>query len=240
VAGLGVWWSKAPANGNFGDILTPLILNHYGIAYSWVNVHQADAISTGSIIKFAKKGMTVLGSGAMRQNDKLEPRAKYLWVRGPLTRDIVLRDGGDCQELYGDPAMLLPRIFEKTGRPRHKVGYFLHYVDLDMEDRFPFVINPLEPVEKVLADIWQCERIVSSSLHGIIAAHAYGIPAAWVRLSDRLSGDDTKFHDHALSVGLAQMPLSTVDQPEFTSATYDNQLIHSELALFAARRKAAE
>jgi hypothetical protein len=195
---------------------------------------QAQAISTGSIIKFARPGMMVLGSGAMRESDKLEPQANYRWVRGPLTADLVRRDGGQCPDWYGDPAMILPRIFTNDVEPEIECGYFLHYVDLDQAHKFPYVINPLWPIPVVLRKMWACKRIVSSSLHGIIAAHAYGIPAAWVQLSDKLMGDGTKFHDHAMSVGLPQMPLSTVHEPDFTHAAYSDQLLHAELALLGS------
>jgi hypothetical protein len=235
---LPVWWSTGPAPGNFGDILTPLILAHYGIAHRWTTKGQAQAISTGSIIKFARPGLQVLGSGAMRQSDHIDPRAVFHWVRGPLTAEYVRRDGGQCPDWYGDPAMLLPRLFPRTVDPVHEVGVFPHYVDLDACQRFPFVISPLEPVETVLRKLWSCRRVISSSLHGIIAAHAYGIPAAWVKFSDKLNGDDTKFHDHAQAVGLAQMPISTADNPEFTHAAYSDQLLHRELEIFAIRRKA--
>lgn len=232
---LKVWWATGPAPGNFGDILTPHIFNRYGIKHEWATRSNATAISTGSIIKYARNGLTVLGSGAMRQSDILSPEAEYLWVRGPLTGEIVRRDGGECPDLYGDPAMLLPRVFPRTVEPVHEVGIFPHYVDMEHCRRYPAVISPLWPPAKVLKAIWSCKRIISSSLHGIIAAHAYGIPAAWVQFSDKLTGDGTKFHDHAQSVGLAQMPLSTADNPDFCLAAYDSQLLHEQLEVFAAR-----
>lgn len=218
-----VWWSRSPANGNFGDILTPIIFKHYGIKCEYEIIKNAEAISTGSIIRFARPNQLVLGSGAMWANDKIEPNAQYLFVRGPITGELVRNSGNECT-VYGDPALLLPRIFSRDVEPTQEVGFFAHYVDLDT--KHPYVINPLGSPVKVLKKIWNCKRIISSSLHGIIASHAYGIPAAWVKLN-KLDGDDTKFHDYALSVGLDGMPLSTLDNPDFTLPTIDATKIDS-------------
>lgn len=212
---LRVWWSREPSPGNFGDILTPHILHHFGIAHRWADQGQCDAISTGSIIRFATDGMDVLGSGAIDTSDRINPGAKFHWVRGPLTGEKVRKSGGVCPEVYGDPALLLPQIFPRTVEPDQELGVFAHYVDF-ARCKYPFVINPLGDPLTILRSLWRCKRVVSSSLHGIIAAHAYGIPAAWARFSTQLAGDGIKFHDHARSVGLAEMPLSTVEEPDFT------------------------
>lgn len=223
-----VWWSKSPRPGNFGDILTPLMLGLYHVNYGWSELHEAQAICIGSIVRFARPGMLVLGSGAMWRKDMIEPRADYRWVRGPLTGEMVRRAGGTCPDFYGDPAMLLPRLFPRDVEPVHELGVFPHYVDLE-QCRYPVVINPLEAPAVVLRKLWSCKRIVSSSLHGIIAAHAYGIPVAWAKFSNKLDGDDTKFHDHALAVGLNGMPLSTLDDPAFTEVKFDDSRLHEAM-----------
>jgi hypothetical protein len=65
-------------------------------------------------------------------------------------------------------------------------------------------------------------------LHGIIAAHAYGIPAAWAKFSDKISGDDTKFYDHYESMN-SSAELSTIESPKFTTVNYDDTPIHEIL-----------
>jgi hypothetical protein len=230
---LNVFWFRRPCPGNFGDILTPLILAHYGYQVNHAMQEQADYMSIGSIAKLARKGITVLGSGAMTSGVKLDPEANWRWVRGPRTRDLVIRNGGQCPEIYGDPAMLLPRIVAPATEKKHSVGIVPHYIDYeDVKAQYPDlpVINILnsDPTE-VVREITSCEKIISSSLHGIVAAHAYGIPAAWVEFSDRLSGDGTKFHDHYESLGLGAV-VSTVVSPVFTSAKFDDSALHQILA----------
>ena len=51
-----------------------------------------------------------------------------------------------------------------------------------------------------------CAYIVSSSLHGICVAEAYGIPAVWVRLADNIVGGEFKFRDYYASTGRDMHP----------------------------------
>ena len=66
-----------------------------------------------------------------------------------------------------------------------------------------------QSVEAVIENLCDCERIVSSSLHGLIMATAYGIPCRWAELSDNVIGDGTKFRDFFQSVHMSdQQPLN--------------------------------
>ena len=211
-----VWWSRSPIPGNLGDVLTPVLLAGLGYEVEWASQQSADLLATGSIVRFARPGQFVYGSGIMWATDTPSPLARYLAVRGPLTRKIVLRCGGDCPEVYGDPALLLPRVHAEPVEQCHDVGIVPHYVDDEaVRAAYPdaHIISPLSADPLAVVDqIRACRSILSSSLHGIIVAHAYGIPAAWVRFSDRLDGDDVKFRDYAASVGVELKPYKTIDE----------------------------
>ena len=215
------WW---PIKPNFGDVLTPYILRHFRIPHTRVpNPASANALCIGSIAKFAKAGTHVYGSGFMSQNDPVAAKAVWHWVRGPYSRQKVLKAGGSCPELYGDPAMLLPLLWEPSEKI-HEVGIVPHYVDFQdcrkMFPDLPVIDLVTHDCKEVVRQITSCKKIISSSLHGIIAAHAYGIPAAWVPFSDRLNGDGIKFRDHYASVGL-EAKASTISNPDFQVGSLD-------------------
>lgn len=211
-----VWWPTGPEPGNFGDMLTPVLLRHFGYDPIWVGVEHAELLCTGSIARLAQPGQMILGSGVMRRQDRPSPEATYLAVRGPKTREIVIQAGGSCPEIFGDPGLLLPLVYDPATSKKHDLGIVPHYVDYTWAVtalKGHHIISPLRPDPRNVArDILECREVLSSSLHGIIVAHAYGIPAAWVRFSNRLNGDGTKFADYAASVGVELVPYESVEE----------------------------
>jgi len=204
-----LWWPRTPAPGNFGDIFTPWLYEKItGHRPQWHNHGKAgaDTYCTGSIIRLAPPRATVWGSGIMRLADRVQPSLRILAVRGPRTRQIALASGAECPALYGDPALLLPRFYDKPKPITHEIGYIPHYVDLK-EPPIPgtFVISPLQQIEPFVDQLRSCSRIISSSLHGLIAAHAYGIHWTHVLSKNPLSGDGIKFIDFLESIPLVDL-----------------------------------
>ena len=212
------WWlGSEKAQGNFGDILTPSILDHYNIKYNFEpNYVNATLISVGSIARRAGPNTTVIGSGIISKGDRITPNANWKFVRGPFTQQHINRLGGECPSVYGDPALLLPKIYSPSKTVKNKVGIIPHNVDFaEIYKSHENVINLRTSNYKNVVDkILECESIISSSLHGVIVAHAYGIPAAWVKSNNNLKGDNVKFEDYFASVNL-DAEMSTYDNPKF-------------------------
>lgn len=170
-------------------------------------------MAVGSILRHlvADDCAVVWGSGIISAGDVVRRPRQVLAVRGPLTRRRLLELGHECPEVYGDPALLLPRVYRPAGEPpRHPVGFIPHFVDRHLfSDRAEFhVVDPTRPVETVIEDIASCRLTFSASLHGLIVSHAYGVPSVWVRPVNPIDGDDVKFHDYFLSLGLDPPPVT--------------------------------
>ena len=130
-------------------------------------------------------------------------------VRGWLSNERLRKLGLSAPDTVGDAALLLPRLYTpKRNLERRALGIIPHcyeweepfYVGTrDWKDAR--VINICGGIEEVIEEIVSCDRIISSSLHGIICADAYGIPALWLHASDKPVGDGFKFRDYFSSVG---------------------------------------
>lgn len=190
---------------NFGDQMAPFLLQAAtGEVPIWAPAqYQGKILGVGSLTHHMQDGDIVWGTGAIRNTPvETHPKARILAVRGPLTRSLFQ---ADVPEIYGDPALLLPRYYDRPQEQRYEVGLVPHYLDK------PFLRVPYDPSvlmidvqadwRKVVDSIRQCRSIMSSSLHGLIVSEAYGIPATWVSAGDRLTGGSFKFHDYYLGTG---------------------------------------
>lgn len=214
------WWQEKRENGkeNYGDLMSKYLVEKISNKKVVTVSHPSKRLykhifkhylAIGSIICSANKNSIVWGSGIIKKDDNIRD-AKFLAVRGPKTRERILEKGYNCPECYGDPALLIPNYYNPKIKKKYKIGIIPHYVDFkEVKNQYinvssvkiiDFLTND---VEKTTNEILECERIISSSLHGVIVSQTYKIPALWIKFSNKLSGDNIKFYDYYESVGLS-------------------------------------
>lgn len=193
-------------NMNLGDNLNKPILEWLGhdVEYAGRN-YEGKLVGIGSIISNVRKNDIVWGAGIMRPNTNLSRAldAKYLAVRGKKTRDLLIKAGANVPEVYGDPALLLPLMYNPDIKQDIEVGYIRHYIDRDIplpKGAFDINIQTLD-YRAFIDQVKRCKKIVSSSLHGLVIAEAYGVEAEWVTYSDRVIGGEFKFRDYLTGTG---------------------------------------
>ena len=161
----------------------------------------------GSILSFANEHSVVWGTGFMHaQSTMMGMPKKITAVRGPLTLKRLQELGYDGKAVFGDPTLLLkPYIETEYILPKCEYGVIPHYIDRKIVEGWPDDILFIDIQQRDFTLLYgllnRCEKIISSSLHGLILADMFEIPALWVKLSNNLAGDDMKFHDYFASIG---------------------------------------
>ncbi len=139
---------------------------------------------------------------------RLRHRVDIRAVRGPLTRQILLKMGYACPEVYGDPAILMPLIYQPQPPERKPYIVVPHYSTLPRYEGQPNILGTYRQDFRVFLDrLCAADLVISASLHGIILAETYGIPA--VMLADTPSSDITKYKDWYLSTGRETFPIAS-------------------------------
>jgi hypothetical protein len=125
---------------------------------------------------------------------------KFLAIRGPISKRYLK---GKTTEIYGDPGILLPLIYNPKIEKTCEVGVVPHYIDKTLVKLKPGqkLIDIMAPWKTVIDEMLSCKKIISSSLHGIVAAEAYGIPAIWTKYSNNIRGREMKYQDYFLGTG---------------------------------------
>lgn len=191
------WWGEDPEI-NFGDHLSLKIVERMidgPVRYFRKRPKNPEKklLALGSVLYFANSGDVIWGSGingktldpAVYSFSNLDVRA----VRGPLTRQYLMEHFHiSCPEVYGDPALLFPYLFpefQKRANPSREYIIIPQYYDRKLFPKDDRVVYPTEPWNEVIEKILDSKFVISGSLHGIIIAEAYGIPARYLRLGDK-------------------------------------------------------
>lgn len=178
------FWGKSI--NNFGDLLTPLILKHYGLTPVHAYPNKAQIVSVGTLLGYMSNDFKGIIMGTGINNPSLKPfnNAVVVGLRGKLTQDAIGLNSG-YSIVLGDPGLLASRIFPKRENKRWKLGIVPHLSELqhpivkkweaEFSDEVK-IINVLRNPEIVIKEIDACEHIISSSLHGLIIADSLEIP----------------------------------------------------------------
>lgn len=169
------------------------------------NIHGSyqDATIWGSSIYPLGKIDSLLQKISRR---KLDVRA----VRGPLTRKVLLELGHKCPKNYGDPAILMPLIYNpKIEKKREKLIIPQFISERKFREKHPDVTMlsmNTNDYQHVIDEIVSSEVVYTSSLHGIILAETYGVPAVFFRGLPKFK--DFKYYDWYQSTGRMEIKIA--------------------------------
>ena len=196
---------------NFGDELSGLLIKKFTkLSSEWSVPEEADLVMVGSILEHLSSDYSgiIAGCGKLHEKTKVSfPNAKILALRGPLTAR-----GVKGNFVLADPGLLADELVSLEDR-EYDLGIVPHWTDKDLEHNKifkkynPLIIRPNQDPLEVIRQIGKCKKIVSSSLHGIILADAFGIPRR-IEIAPRMQthphqeGNLFKFKDYLSSINM--------------------------------------
>jgi hypothetical protein len=150
-------------------------------------------------------------------------------VRGKKTLERLTAMGIETDGIaLGDPGLLAQMfVADNIIKKKYSLGIIPHYVDkndpliksINKKIRNSIVINVNESPINVINKIASCDVIISSAMHGLIAADSLGIPNAFARISNKLTGGIYKFEDYYSVYGLIPDPMDRDVLLEFSFNT---------------------
>lgn len=220
---------------NFGDWLTPYIIKKITGVFPEHSKAGRHFILAGSILQEINGDSVVIGAGFGARSQRVKTLSAEIWgVRGPISRQMLVAQGYNMAgTVQGDPGLVLPIIYPKRVKPDIDLGIFPHYVDVGkFKDSGYFVIDPHAPIETVLAQLLRCRRVVTSSLHGLIVSHVYGIPALLAAFGGAIAGDGMKYQDYFMSVGIQPYSPKQIKKEDVHKQSIPSQISKTNVRLY--------
>lgn len=190
---------------NFGDLIGPALVDRIIAEAGLVQPRESRRlVAVGSIMKLTRAGDTVWGTGVNGKSMDVgaAPQLDVRAVRGPKTREVLRAVGTRVPAIYGDPGLLWPRFWPRESYLSNRTTAPRTVIIPNFHDRNSLtgdnVIDPLGMPHDVIAKIAQSDFVCGSSLHGIVLAEAFGIPA---RLIQSQTEPAFKYDDYFAGTG---------------------------------------
>ena len=157
-------------------------------------------------MKLNFRPITILGTGSVGPVKNIKKdNLNILSLRGPLTSRLFKND---FNIPLMDPAIIICDLIKKPvkkytwGIVPHISERFLPIIkEMHNNNKNSIIIDPVNSNPLKIAElIASCEFIISSSLHGLIAADALNVPNVWMKISNGIIGGNWKFNDYFFSI----------------------------------------
>jgi len=204
-----------PYSNNFGDELNEYIIKKM-ISNSDTVVHFINLAAPkrfikelksfsliGSIMHHLPKNTDIIGSGVNPNYPNINKNLNILALRGDLSKQYLISklDYKIDKIIFGDPALLIPRLFPEWLDPlplsEKEIGIIPHFNDIP---HFETINNndinlnyeccyPNQSAKVVIDFIRTKKIIISSSLHGLILSEMLGKEVKWVMFEGSLKSE---------------------------------------------------
>ncbi len=209
--GPGRWVPCRRGFDNFGDLLGPLIVERIRAQRRLSRPQRRGPrlLAVGSIMRLAHAGDVVWGAGINGKtvDETVFPRVDVRAVRGPRTAAVLRSFGNDVPDVFGDPALLIPQLWsdEELGVDRGTGGLVLMPNYNDARQWPEHALSPRGGALERVRQLASAERVVASSLHALVIAEAYSVPAVPVASSKE---PPFKYEDYYEGTGRVLPPLA--------------------------------
>ena len=202
--------------------------------------HQNNPIfGIGSILNANLNNSVIWGSGFIKEPVKIQGTPKrILALRGKLSAKVFEDNNIPHNGVYGDPALLFPTFYKPMKEKKYELGIVPHYTELnEFIKAQPIIaklgikiISPIvegDKVYNIIDEICECEHVISSSLHGLILADAYGVPSARFTFKNKIIGGSFKYDDYYSGVGIKSY--NTISINKLEEINLEEILLQTEL-----------
>ena len=170
---------------SLGEVIILFLLQKKGLSLDSPAKGTKHLYCVGTNIHGAYQSATIWGSGIYPPSSRTEALLQKISrrkldvraVRGPLTKKQLEKYGYRCPAVYGDPAILMPMIYNPSKAKKYDYLVIPQFIGekefRENHPNEPMMSMNTNDYKHVIDEIVSSKIVYTSSLHGIILAEAY-------------------------------------------------------------------